>query len=66
MESRDSGLKCDEPSGRPIKEHMMDLEVQAAMAKNQNPVSAVVVRETIKGYVDIFVNDWLTTNPRQR
>jgi hypothetical protein len=54
------------PAGRPIKEHMMDLEVQAAMAKNQSPVSAAVVRETIKGYVDVFLNDWLAANPQQR
>jgi hypothetical protein len=52
------------PAGRPIKEHMMDLEVQAAMAKYQNPVSAAVVRETLKAYIDAFLNDWLAANPR--
>jgi hypothetical protein len=47
--------------------HMMDLEVQAVIAKNQNPVDAAVVRETLRGYVDdAFLNDWLTANPRQR
>ena len=47
-------------------QHMMDLEVQAAMANAQHPAGLGTVRDTVKGYVDEFVNAWLTVNPRQR
>ena len=53
------------PAGRPIVQHMMDLEVQAAMAEAQRPTSPGTVRETIKGYVDQFLNEWLAANPKQ-
>ena len=48
-----------------VAEHMMDLEVQAATARLQNPTNPGTVRDTVKSYVDIFLNDWLAANPRQ-
>jgi hypothetical protein len=54
------------PAGRPIVQHMMDLEVQAAMAEAQRPANPGTVRDTVKGYVDTFLNDWLAANPKQR
>jgi hypothetical protein len=44
---------------------MMDLEVQAAMAEAQRPANPATVRETIKGYVDQFLNEWLAANPKR-
>jgi len=52
-------------NGRPFLEHMMDLEVQAAMAEAQRPANPGTVRDTIRGFVDQFVNEWLAANPKQ-
>jgi hypothetical protein len=46
-------------------QHMMDLEVQAAIASAQQPTTVGTVRETIKGFVDEFVNAWLKVNASQ-
>jgi hypothetical protein len=54
------------PAGRPIVQHWMDLEVQAAMAEAQRPVGLNTVRDAINGFVDQFLNEWLTPNPRER
>jgi hypothetical protein len=53
------------PAGRPIVQHWMDLEVQAAMADAQRPVRPATVRDAIKGYVDQFINEWLAANPKK-
>jgi hypothetical protein len=53
------------PGVRQTIQHMMDLEVQAAMASAQNPVSPGSVHDTIKSYVDAFLNDWLAANRGQ-
>jgi hypothetical protein len=50
------------PAVRQAIGHMMDLEVQAAMAKAQSPASPGTVRDTIKSYVDVFLNDWRAAN----
>ena len=47
------------PAGRPIVQHQMDLEVQAAMAEAQRPANSATVRDTVRGFVDAFLNDWL-------
>jgi hypothetical protein len=48
----------------PVMQHEMDLEVQSAMAEAQRPASPGTVRDTIKGYVDQFLNEWSAANPR--
>jgi hypothetical protein len=54
------------PAGRPIVQHWMDLEVQAAMANAQRPASPATVRDTIKAFVDAFLNEWLAANPKPK
>jgi len=54
------------PAAVPVKEHMMDLEVQAATANAKCNTSYVTVRDTINSFVDAFINDWVATNPKPR
>jgi len=54
------------PAGRQILEHMMDLEVEAAMANAQRSASLNTVRDRIEGYVDQFLNEWLAANPKPK
>jgi len=51
------------PADRAIKEQLMALEVQAAIANCQRPATVTNVRDTIVGYVDEFLNEWLAANP---
>jgi hypothetical protein len=50
----------------PWYQHMMDLEVQAAMAEAKCNVNYSTVRDTINGFVDAFISEWLAANPKQR
>jgi hypothetical protein len=52
------------PADRPIKERLMELEVQAAIANCPRPPTVSNVRDAINGYVDEFLSEWLTANPR--
>ena len=50
----------------PAEQHMMDLEVQAAMARGQSSAGPGTVRDAVKSGVAAFLNDWLAANPKQR
>jgi hypothetical protein len=54
------------PAGRAYLAPLLDHEVQAAIANAQHTPSSGTVRDTIKSYVDIFLNEWLAANPKQR
>jgi hypothetical protein len=54
------------PGGRAMLQPLMDAEVKAALASAQRGTDPGMVRDTVKSYVDIFINEWLTANPKQR
>jgi hypothetical protein len=54
------------PGGRAMLQPLMDAEVKAALASAQRGTDPGIVRDSVKSYVDIFLNDWLAANPKQR
>jgi hypothetical protein len=45
-------------------QHMLDLEVQAALAGAHRAASIGTVRESVNAWVDEFLNAWLAVNPK--
>jgi hypothetical protein len=52
------------PAGRPIVQHMLDLEVQDAIARVQATATINLIWPTIDSQMSAFVNDWLAANQK--
>jgi hypothetical protein len=51
------------PADRAMKERMMNLEVQAAVAKCQAPVTINDVRQAVDHHIEEFIRTWTIANP---